>query len=263
MIREVVQMFAESAEFSADRVNYTDCPECGHHNKLMVITTSDGLFFRCLRASCPTLGHLGGGPRVTQHKPGRRVAAVLSTTALTDDQREFIEQRVPGLGSTLMDLVRAHGDSFVYSLYSPTGALRGVIQRWYDGRTPKTKTHAYVADGPMIGWLFGSDRSTARRRSLVVVEDVPSALAVYYWLDPYAVVALSGTSLSAEAAREMRACNPDQTLLCLDADATETAQAMRRAWGGVIGGDVRVVPLTQDLKDMAPGQLQQWWSDIR
>jgi hypothetical protein len=130
---------------------------------------------------------------------------------------------------------------------------RGVVERWYDGRRPKTKTHLYEADGPLLGWFRNVYSST-----VIIVEDLASALAVSLHTRCTGV-ALCGTSLSSEGANELRGRGYNaRTLICLDRDATERAADLRQKWAAVIGGTVRVVPLRKDIKDMRPADIKFW-----
>jgi len=275
-LREYIELFAESSDFRADRINYTDCPECGRQGKFMVIQTEDGgLFGKCLRDSCAVQGgSRTSAGKLRADKIVRRVRNTvprLVTSPMTAGMAAQLEARVVGfkafktLGAVQRAMAVGPDDSIVYHMRDRIGQHIGDVQRWYDGRKDKAKTHAYAETGGMAHWQRGEDawKTLQARRSLVVVEDIPSAISFALAVPTGVALALCGTGMTRETAHDVRREQVDQVLICLDRDATDTARKLRYQWSAVFRAPTRIVPLDMDIKDCDPELTRQWWEQIR
>lgn len=256
-----IRLFLESADFSPDGLNYTDCPECGHKGKLMVGLHQDGCaWYKCLRVRCGMTGMVGRGFTVPQPKPKVRLhEEPLFSLAnerrarahLADDMWKYKAVSMEQDWAARVCSGRQDG-RFVFPVRSAVGERVGSVLKSFT-MSPKVLTLRHVPDVPLLAW-YGAQKLMDHVSPIVLVEDQLSAARLG---DPrWAIgVALLGTHLSQEAADYIKAVNltKHQILICLDNDATNKAAAMRRLFPSA-----RVVPLQQDIKDMTEGEFEVW-----
>lgn len=92
--------------------------------------------------------------------------------------------------------------------------------------------------------------SPPRKRSVIVVEDIPSANKMDRY---YPCVALLGTNLNAEKIEYLLNLGIRHVIIALDNDATR--QAVRLARKFMVS--TSILPLQADLKDQTEEQLQE------
>lgn len=145
---------------------------------------------------------------------------------------------------------------YLLPIWDYHGMRRGVVSRqpWkgspLDG-SPQFGSKAYTyteRTGPIQSW-YG-----ATKPALVLVEDQLSAIKLATW--GYRAVALLGIPNGGELGMDrlgelQRGQGAAETIIALDADATENAFAFARKWGSAFK-KLRVAILSQDLKD-TPG----------
>lgn len=120
---------------------------------------------------------------------------------------------------------------------SPYGEDRGGVLRYLDGTKPKTVSYLTTSQ-PKLAWYIRD--ALPKLAPLVVVEDQISAMRCRQL--GYNAVALMGTQINDEKAREIRGDRP--TLLALDKDAFPKAVGYARRWPWMIP-----VLLEHDIKD--------------
>lgn len=120
---------------------------------------------------------------------------------------------------------------------SPYGEDRGGVLRYLDGSKPKTVSYLTTTQ-PKLAWYIRD--SFPALAPTVVVEDQLSAMRCKQL--GYNAVALMGTQINDEKAREIRRDRP--TLLALDKDAFGKAVGYARRWPWLIP-----VLLDHDIKD--------------
>jgi DNA primase len=87
----------------------------------------------------------------------------------------------------------------------------------------------------------------------LLVEDVPSAARASKYLN---TVALLGTGIGLSRAAEIAEHATRPVIVALDQDATGTSFKWARKYA-LLWGDVQVLPLKQDIKNMTEEQLQE------
>ena len=120
---------------------------------------------------------------------------------------------------------------------SPYGEDRGGVLRYLDGTKPKTVSYLTTSQ-PKLAWYVRD--ALPKLAPLVVVEDQISAMRCRQL--GYNAVALMGTQINDDKAREIRGDRP--TLLALDKDAFGKAVGYARRWPWMIP-----VLLEHDIKD--------------
>lgn len=170
---------------------------------------------------------------------------------LSVDVETFAEQRwsyTPDFGG--------HGRRVIIPIRDPHGRMRGHVYRSYWGDSPKAFTDYMEDRGTGIAWC----RATAFGKTLVIVEDLPSAYRLMCaGMD---AVALLGTTVDNARINEMKQAGFTKLVLSLDQDATEKAIAMVLALNAV--GVLTVKPLEDvDIKDMTPEKFSEYIGEVR
>lgn len=132
------------------------------------------------------------------------------------------------------------------SVWSPKGLPRGwVLRALTSGQ--RTKALTYINENEEgMSWY-----KTTPHAPTVVVEDIPSAVRSAAHLNS---VALLGTGIGASRAAEIGTHATRPIIMALDQDATAESFKWARKWG-LLWGDVKVLPLKKDLKDMTEDEL--------
>lgn len=243
----------------------TACPECGRENKFSITRDDTGLLYNCYRDSCSAAGYIGATG--VAMKPGKGKAKPTNTLRPYDGDLRSLRpwERARFLvanGLTQSDLDRGRwkwaerwfnpdkqryeGNCYAFPVMDPRGSERGVVLRRYDGREPKALTRMHTS-GPLMSW-YVKDGDFSR---VILVEDQVSALKVSRYCT---CVAILGTAMSHEAAREVSAMQPDNVTIALDEDAINTAYKIKK-WYGLLFRTTTVVQLHLDPKDMSPAEL--------
>ena len=234
------------------------CPFCGDRERTFSITRHEnGLLYNCYRASCgsrgftPEPGHdLPNRPPKPKVQPYRGELQVLG-----EDDFEYFSWHYDLCRDSVRDSVvdaiyRNEHDEYVLPVRNPVGRVRGynVRQPWpgapRKGRegAPKSKLWMHSEEPSMAWYTY-----PGIPRTLVVVEDQLSAMMAseQYECD---AVALLGTHMNAERAREIASVRPEEVIIALDPDATDQAFAMARKWG-LAWPKCLVAILDRDIKD--------------
>lgn len=133
------------------------------------------------------------------------------------------------------------------SVRSPSDGHRGWVLR---ALTPaRTKVLNYMnPDEEGLSWY-----KTHPYSGTILVEDIPSAVRASGYVN---AVALLGTGIGASRAQEVASNAPRPITVALDQDATDVSFRIARKWS-LLWGDIVVLPLKQDLKDMNEEELKE------
>jgi len=139
------------------------------------------------------------------------------------------------------------------SIRSPKDQHRGWVLRSL-GTASHTKALTYT--GGKVGL---SCYKTQPNKPTIVVEDIPSAVRASSYVN---AVALLGTGIGLERAQEIQSHARNGVIMALDQDATGESFRWARKWG-LLWGDVKVLPLKCDLKDMNEQELKELLDESR
>lgn len=229
------------------------CPRCngGSSNELSLSITlgEDGqVYWNCFRASCEEKG--------TTATLGIKAAPVPAK------RKRVFEGQVRDLESGELEIIRTlwgitdppywwWTDSLMgrvaMSIRSPKYVHRGWVLRDIHGRS-RTKALTYVDENEEgISWY-----KTTPDAPTVVVEDIPSAVRAMKYVN---AVALCGTGVGLSRAEEIAEYASRPVIVALDQDATREAFRIAHKWA-LLWGDVKVLPLKQDMKNMREKDLK-------
>lgn len=234
------------------------CPACqgGRSGERSLGFRREGFmaWFTCFRAGCgyralvPMAGDLEvRPPEFTPRpymgeldEPGHGLAGLLGTRYGLSYASVFRYVREP-LDCGLFEWAKPSGLTAPRAMYmpvlSPYGEDRGGVLRYLDGTKPKTVSYLTTTQ-PKLAWYIRD--ALPKLAPTVVVEDQISAMRCKQL--GYNAVALMGTQINDEKAREIRRDRP--TLLALDKDAFGKAVGYARRWPWLIP-----VLLEHDIKD--------------
>jgi len=248
-------MFVEQE--TREGLRYTDCPECGKQDKLMVGPADEGgYWYKCLSVGCATFGttestvHPGKSKEVPK-KTGRTIWPPYQDGSRFKPEvpQEYVNRYGPGADACAGSM----GDYGVLPIYDWHRQKRGYMLRVTkknEGRGPKSLMRPYYdMPVPMQSWYLPEEHTAKYWNTLVVVEDQFSAAAMGTYLP---AVALLGTSVSTEGIEEIIKAKavyeiPNVAIL-LDADANATSLKIARN----IPGAVPIPMFEEDYKDMSP-----------
>ena len=225
------------------------CPRCDggstRERSLSITLSEDGqVLWQCFRSKCPEKGYTGLKNTTNSglvQKPKPRAVFEGKVEALNAAQLERIRE-LWGITNPLhWWWTPDHGGRVAMSIRSPKYVHRGWVLRDIYGRS-RIKALTYVDQNEEgISWY-----KTKIGAPTMVVEDLPSAIRASGYVN---AVALLGTGIGLTRADEINLYAPRPIVIALDQDATAEAFRIAHKWA-LLWGDVKVLPLKQDLKNM-------------
>ena len=253
------------------------CPHCGggstHERSLSVRRTNTfRALYTCWRASCD-LGYgsvsLRGDNKQLFNsrmlpKDVKKPVHATRSTPLTERHSRYLK-RYYGLTDALLaygGVKSAHKDGrIIYGIYSPDRKKRGKTVRMYKEllkaraaavTMPKCINELSSDRAISQSWYYKGRELRKKTDTLLVVEDIVSALRINPYFDSLAIL---GTTLTAEKQSEIRAQRYKNIFLCLDQDATKTsARYVKNANLNIPG--LKVKFLKKDIKNMNEEELE-------
>lgn len=232
------------------------CPRCNGgssvEKSLSITKEAGGVVWQCFRASCPEKGSTNP---VSAHEqstiaptaPVRKRRVFTGTTEpLSEPQLRRIKNlwgiEDPPYWYWTNDL----GGRVAMSIRSPKYTHRGWVLRDIRG-VSRIKALTYVDEGQEgMSWY-----RTNPNAPTVVVEDIPSAVRASRYVN---AVALCGTGIGPTRAEEIGSYATLPVCVALDQDATKDSFRLANKWS-LLWGDVKVLPLRKDMKDMKEDEL--------
>lgn len=140
-----------------------------------------------------------------------------------------------------------YGGRVAMSIRSPKYVHRGWSLRDIHG-VSRIKALTYIDEGEEgISWY-----KTSPFAPTVLVEDIPSSVRASQYMN---AVALLGTGIGLARAQEISDFAPRPIIIALDQDATTLSFRWANKWA-LLWGDVKVLPLKKDMKDMKENELK-------
>lgn len=134
------------------------------------------------------------------------------------------------------------------SIRSPKYLHRGWVLRDIYNRSD-VKALSFIDEGEEgISWYKNHVGAAT-----IIVEDIPSAVRASSVIN---AVALCGTGVGLSRATEIAEHAQNGILVALDQDATAESFRIARKWS-LLWGDVAVIPLKRDIKNMDETEVQQ------
>jgi hypothetical protein len=142
-----------------------------------------------------------------------------------------------------------YGGRIAMSVRSPKFVHRGWVLRDISGRA-STKALTYIDQGEEgLSWY-----KTSPNAPTVVVEDIPSAVRAS--MNGVNAVALLGTGVGVDRAIEIQENARNGIIMALDQDAIDLSFRWAKKYA-LLWGDVSVLPLVHDMKDMNDIDLKE------
>jgi hypothetical protein len=235
-----------------------DCPVCQGKNTFTLTRNCGRKIWNCYKASCSCNGStradmsidsirkrinegIFADRKVTTRRPPRELPAVESAVENHPLVMHYLK---------VNHCLTAHEDNAIKISYDP----KSHRVCFYNVDTSGAVGRSLNSDAKPK-WLIFGDMTGAvivgpTDRPAVLVEDVPSACAVYA-TGVYTGVALLGTNVSFKQKQQLRAFK--ELLICLDNDASNKALGLGRDLSSVVRS--RVVLIKEDFKYLEPANI--------
>lgn len=266
--RAMVSLLAENIDNEESRS--FDCPVCTKRKK-MSITKQDGvILYNCYSAGCSERGVIGDTSIGKVDKKIRKLNTYTNELyPLNEEDIDYFFRRFHIDRPLDTDIVKTEANEYAFPLRDVMGRRIGIVVRqksWAgDIRPPVTppkdsygspKAMTYRSSHkPMAGYY-----STGKKPdTVVVVEDCLSAIRCDYEVGDsmnVATVALGGTNISHDTARDIARLKGKEVVIALDEDATDVAFRLAKRWG-LCFNSCRVAILDRDLKDTPRGEIAE------
>ena len=242
--------YAESFGLTIGESKRMDCPECGRKNTFSISNINGTIKWNCFHAACDERGT--GSLKVTR----RNAADILRNIEDRPKDVPFVKPRcwsrqISQKGLDYVHSVNTSGryddvyydvrhKRLVYAIHDNKGTLVDGAGRTLIGALPKWYRYGNYAGGFKIGIS----------QTVVVVEDIPSAISISEWVTGYALL---GTSLRREHIEELKKYS--KVVVALDKDATDKALTMVCTLNRVVPTDILM--LDKDLKSMGDTERER------
>lgn len=250
---EIVLLAAAIGVGESNRVLCPACDGGSTHEASLSITReeSGALVWQCFRASCELRGTTDRTgsliQRPTQELKKPRAVFAGRTQALSKGQLDRIQELWGITDPEHWYWTNDYGGRVAMSIRSPKYLHRGWLLRDIRG-TAKVKALTYTEPNEEgLSWY-----KTSPNAPTVLVEDIPSSVRVSRYMN---AVALLGTGIGVDRAIEIGEYSTKPVILALDQDATSLAFKWANRWG-LLWGDVIVLPLSKDFKNMTEDELR-------
>lgn len=275
-INEIQQLIAELEEGQHGRAVCPYCQGGSSNERSLSITRSKKKVgkYMCFRASC----ELGSGTvmlltdesgNAIYHGKSKKVTTtakqyLLKTLPLWNSLARMLKKKY-GLTDELLIYgnVRAMSDGRVaYTIFTPKRRRRGYVVRKYKdhyrgmvdyGSVPKAINHFLDKGNVGLSWYYKERHKNKQTDTLVLVEDIVSALKVSQWID---CCALLGTTLEPKRQKEVKEQRYKNVVLALDADANHRSVAIRKQTQNHLP-NLKVKFLDKDFKDMTEEEIKE------
>lgn len=235
------------------------CPACGggasEERSLSITLGEDGtLRWQCFRAKCPMVSGTNAQIHIDRTKEPlvkkRRVFEGKVSDMREEDKAWVLENW--GIEPEHWYYTPEYGGRIAMSVRSPKFLHRGWVLRDISGRA-RTKALTYIDEGQEgLSWY-----KTTPNAPTLIVEDIPSALRASSYMN---TCALLGTGIGLNRAIEI-AENSSSVIMALDNDAIDLSFRWAKKYS-LLWGDVSVLPLKKDIKDMKENDIEILLSNV-
>jgi len=256
-----------------DNTREIECPFCPAADKekgsLSVSRTTDGLLYQCYRAKCGAHGHIPTSHNgiITSIRKKKNVNQFdYEVSKLTNEQYSRLIVNY----NLTVDEIDSNGLRWVSETsklaiplfdanYLQWGWEAKKIKGLSNFKDTSKKSIAYTTvenpvrlHYPKLSKEYIEERTALDNSTIVLVEDVISAIRVMRYVDS---VALLGHSLGIAQVLALLEGYKD-VIVALDPDATDKAIKMKREYGGYFN-TFEVKPLKKDPKNMTEDELER------
>jgi len=252
-----MKSYAESLGLHNGESRRMDCPSCGHRKTFSVTNDGGTLMWNCFHAECSVRGRTDR--RITQSNADNIVSILSKNThkqtspcpEVPFEKPKSWSRQISQKGLKYVDSVNTSGryddiyydvrhKRLVYTIRDDDGKLVDGAGRTLIGARPKWYRYGNYRGGFKIGT---SD-------TLMIVEDIPSAISISDWVTGYALL---GTSLREEHINV--ASTYSKVVVALDRDATDKALTMMRTLNNIV--PTGILMLDKDLKTLGDEERER------
>lgn len=253
---------------------------------MSVTREEDGLLYNCFRAGCKDgrgfislVDQLHTKPKAKEFTPKQyKYRTVNAKQKYLEKHIQLTQEEIDRNGIKYS----IDRDTYVFPIYHVGGHEVGLVDRSYNGRTPKTINYMFnegqhlaypkkmyaqayieypknnivrVRPGEFIKHndVGGRTYSTLyARQGIMLVEDIPSAIIGNRYVQ---TVSLLGTHLNDERVRELRR-RTKHLLIALDPDATDKAIGYAKKYS-IFFDSIEVLLFPKDVKDCTDKEIRE------
>lgn len=233
------------------------CPACGggssKEHSLSVGRGREGLWWKCWRSSCTFSGRDTAAPTAETGSRRERRKLEYYTRPLNEAEiRTLVDKNVPPNKIAECSYTENYGGRYVLPLNSREARVGNVL-RSYTGGSPKALTDIWRGyDGCM--W----EGYTYKPEHVIIVEDIVSASRVG---SHFTTACLLGVNLQDDKIEDLREAQASNYWLALDADAFSRCVSSVVRLKQIM--NIRVLPLSKDIKDMNSEEFAELLSTIK
>lgn len=228
--------------------------------------------YMCFRASCD----LGSGSVMLVTDPSGKTVFYAKSKKATTTQNQYRLVTLPlwkSLARMLFKRYRVEDEYLVYgnvratrdgrvafTIFSPKRRRRGYVIRKYKDHYRGQRDYAsvpkalnyYINESTIgISWYFKERHKRKQTDTLIVVEDIVSALRVCKFVDCCAIL---GTVMEPKRQKEIKAQRYKKVVIALDADANRRSAAIKKQTENYLP-ELQVKFLDKDFKDMSDEEI--------
>jgi hypothetical protein len=240
-----------------------ECPNCGEKKFSVTNRDGSGYLYNCFRASCGCRGYIPLG--------GKSLFATDAPIAPREESRPYSGPLYAPNPEDLVLLNAVYGftpehvsrsgvrftidGNAAYPIYANDRTVKGTHLRYrkFSPGRAKAYTHMNSQTVTKSSWYT----SPAGCPSLMIVEDIPSAVRASHYMD---TMALLGTSLDPRDI-PLIAAKYTEVFVALDPDADEAALRVRNWLAGWVDW-LYVMKLPRDIKDMREEELGDYMASF-
>lgn len=257
MFSDIVLLGINLSEGESMRVICPVCRGGDSAEQSLSITRNEGLVWQCFRAKCGIAGATNGAAFSKDIAlPTKR--AKKQWDGITHELPCEVAKRISSLWGIddppYWYWTTDYGGRVAMSIRSPRDTHRGWQLRALRSNVP-VKALTYTNEGEeALSWY-----KTQPGAPTIIVEDIPSAVRASKYVNS---VALLGTGVGAVRALEISEHTTNGVIIALDQDATGLSFRWARKWS-LLWGDVKVLPLKVDIKNMNEQELKELLNESR
>ena len=258
------------------------CPRCnggGSGERSMTISRLQPTraHFTCWRATCDMGNGIVSltkvnGELLTKGKDPRTATSKqisIPSIPLTDRHRAYLRRflRLDDAMIAYGHITSVQDGRICYGIFSPQRRRCGKVVRLYKemyighsetATIPKALNQMFSDTAIPMSWYYKGRQVKKQTDTLVLVEDIPSALRLNPYVDS---AALLGTSFGPEKQKIVNSRRYGTVYLALDADASRRAAKIKMTQNTNVR-NLKVKFLNKDIKNMKDDELQNFLKEI-
>ena len=226
-------------------------------NKLSIKRTEDGILYHCWRAACTAQGMIGS-VSINKDDIPKDTSTFLPnpytafTELVSNKLLDVIENRYELHKIDVCDQgFRCRGDTLIMPLISRNGVIYGHTTKSFATTQNFSKAVHWIGiDKPLLHYPYVAGNPITSKTTIVLVEDVLSAIKITDAMLDVRGVALLGTALSDLKVKDLLKSGARNIIMALDPDAQYKMADFRKKYG-IYFDNFSMIMCSKDPKDLS------------